>query len=51
MSFFVSKEIEDKIDESQFYDDNIVFVCHGEEKILSGIIIEINYDKIKIKTN
>lgn len=51
MSFFISKEIEDKIDHEQFYHDNIIFVSYNDQTILSGNIISINDNKIKFKSN
>ena len=51
MSFFISKEIEDKIDQEQFYHDNIIFLMYENQDILSGNIISIKDDQIKFKSN
>lgn len=51
MSFFISKEIEDQIDHEQFYHDNIIFINYNNQNILSGNIISINDNKIKLKSN
>ena len=49
MSFFVSKEIEDKICENNLYDDNVVYVSYDKKSILSGVVSKAKRNKITIK--
>ncbi len=49
MSFFVSEEIQDKIDKDSLCFDNVAFISCDNKSIATGQIVLIKRNKIKIK--
>jgi hypothetical protein len=50
MSFFVSKELHDKIDKDNLYNENIVSISYNNNDVLNGILCQAKKNKIVIKS-